>query len=261
MGRYSFLASVVGGFVATTQPVMAQSAGGALVVEPPTVEIGLTFTGATLAVRAEVPPGFEAAVRLMGHRERQDLKKLGKKAHVLWMKVGDISVEAVPVVYQVLTSAPLRGMGSPSALAQWNLGYDLLIPEPALDRDLREEFVKLKTHDGLFAVREGALAMTGRMDGALAAQGDAARQAHGTFRLPASVPAGDYVVDLIGFRNREATPLATTVVRFEHVGAARFLKRFANEHGLAYGIVASLIAIAAGLLTGLLLRPKSDESH
>jgi Na+/H+-dicarboxylate symporter len=33
------------------------------------------------------------------------------------------------------------------------------------------------------------------------------------------------------------------------------------NHGLAYGIVASVLAIIAGLLTGFLFRPKADEAH
>ena len=152
-------------------------------------------------------------------------------------------------------------MGSPTALAQWNLGYGFLIPEPALSPDLRGEFVRLKEHDGLFAVREGALTTASGTNNSLAVAGDDPRPVRGTFRLPACVPAGDYMADLIGFRDQEATHLGSAVLRLEHVGAAKQLKRFANEHGLAYGIAASLIAIAAGLLTGLLLRPKPEESH
>jgi hypothetical protein len=258
MGRHALVVTCIACLIGMARVAMAQSAVGGLVLEPQTVAIGLTFTGAAIAVRAEVPAESEAAVRLLGHRERQELKLLGKRAQVLWMKVGDVALERVPVVYQVLTSAPLRSMGSPTALAQWELGYDVLIPEQGLGPGLRGEFVKLKEHDGLFAMREGALAMA---DPTSSASGHATRTVRGTFRLPARVPAGDYVVDLIGFRNQQATRLASGVLHFEYVGGAKQLKRFANEHGLAYGIVASLIAIAAGLLTGLVLRPKSDESH
>lgn len=261
MGRPVLWLAVAVSFAGASRPAMAQSPTGRLVVDPQKVEIGLTFTGATIELRAEAPAGYEVALRLMGRPARQELKKLGKKAHVLWMGVGDISLEAVPPVYQVLTSAPLREMGSPTALARWSLGYEFLIPESALAPDLRGEFVKLKEHDGLFAVREGALATAEGRDNSVAVQGNAPRLVRGTVRLPARVPPGDYAVDLIGFKDREATSLGSATLHLEHVGAAKQLKRFSVEHGLAYGIVASLIAIAAGLLTGLLLRPKSDESH
>jgi len=251
MGRLGLLAAVAAYLGGASQHAMAQTPKGELVVDPQTVPIGLTFTGATISVRAKVPPGYEAALRLMGKPQRQELKKLGKKAYVLWMGVGDITIDAVPVVYQVLTSAPLHELGSQAALAQWSLGYDNLIPEKALSPDWRAELVKLKEHDGLFAMHEGALTTA---DGP-------PRRLQGTLQLPARVPAGDYTVDLIGFRGKEATHLASTTLRFAHVGAAKQLKRFAHEHGLAYGIAASLIAIIAGLLTGLLLRPKADESH
>jgi hypothetical protein len=261
MGRLGRWVAAIVYLTGTAEAAMAETPAGGLVIDPQRVEIGLTFTGATIAVRAEVPAGYEAALRLLGHAERQELKKLGKKAHVLWMKVGDISLDAVPLVYQVLTSAPLGEMASPAALAQWTLGYDLLIPETALSPDLRGEFVRLKEHDGLFAMHEGGLAMAGAPDDSSAVAGRAARRLQGTFRLPARVQAGDYVVDLIGFREHEATHLGRAVLRLEHVGAVKQLQQFALGHGLAYGIAASLIAIAAGLLTGLLLRPKPDESH
>ena len=261
MGRLGLLAAVAAYLGGASQHAMAQTPKGELVVDPQTVPIGLTFTGATIAVRARLPAGYEAALRLMGHHERLELKKLGKRAHLLWMSVGDISLEAVPVVYQLLTSAPLREIASPAAMAQWTLGYGSLIPESSLSRELREELVKLKEHDGLFAMHEGGLERTGGTDNSATGQGEPATLWRGTFQLPARVPPGAYEIDLIGFRDHEATQLGKATLHLEHVGMARQLRRFALAHGLAYGIAASLIAIVAGLLTGLLLRPKADESH
>jgi hypothetical protein len=262
MARAGLLAAIIALLVSAPQEATAGSPTGRLVVDPQTVEIDLTFTGATVTVVGEVPVGYEAALRLAGHAERQELKKLGKRAHILWMSVGNVTIESVPVVYQVLTSAPLRDIGSPSVLARWTLGYEFLIPEQGLGADLRKEFVRLKEHEGLFAFHEGALSWAdSATDGSSAPDPTTPRLVRGTFRLPARVRPGDYVVDLIGFRDRQATNLGSAVLHLERVGAVKQLRRFAIEHGLAYGIAASLIAIVAGLLTGLLFRPKSDEAH
>ena len=245
-------------------------------VVPERVEISLFYNGANVEVGAEVPPGYEAAVRLMAHPERLELKNLGKKAGVLWMGAGTATFENVPVVYQVLTSAPLADLGPQVLRAQWRLGYDSLIPDQAPGAALRGDLVGLKEHDGLFALREGALARTAQsvlsasplVAGATEA-GDPPPAAptlqspqvlRGTFRLPASAPAGDYSVDLIGFKEQRAVHLASATLHIEHAGAVRILRRLAIDHGLTYGGAACLFAIVVGLLTGRLFR-SANEAH
>jgi len=247
-----------------------------IVVEPQHVEIGLFHSGAVIEVRAEIPVGYQVAVRLMGHSERLELKKLGKKAGVLWMPIGDITFEDIPIIYHVLTSAPLRELGPPAVLAQWSLGYDFLIPADSPGAALRAELVGLKEHDGLFAIRERGLVRQGPDPKPTGPQPAGVRGAggapavvephptellRGSFHLPARVPPGNYSVDLIGFNNQRAIQLGRAMLQLDHVGTVRALRRLAMDHGLLYGIAASLIAIVVGLLTGLLFRPKSDESH
>jgi hypothetical protein len=253
------------------------SARGAIIVVPERVEINLFYNGANIEVGAEVPAGYEAAVRLMAHPERLELKKLGKKAGVLWMGAGNATFENIPVVYQVLTSAPLAGLGPQALRTRWTLGYDSLIPDQASGAALRGELVGLKERDGLFALREGALARTGQIvppasplvTGA-AETGDPPPAAtivqsplilRGTFRLPASAPPGEYSVDLIGFKDQHAVHLASATLHIEHAGAVRLLRHLAIDHGLTYGGGASLIAIVVGLLTGRLFRSRSNEGH
>jgi hypothetical protein len=141
---------------------------------------------------------------------------------------------------------------------------------------MRSELVRLKEHDGLFGIHEGALLRQGpgtksadpqtagfrAAGGAPAAAGPRPTQLlRGSLRLPARVPPGDYTLDLIGFDQQRVMHLGRATLRLEQVGTVRALRRFAMDHGLFYGIAASVIAILVGLLTGLLFRPKSDESH
>ena len=237
------------------------SATGDLMVIPERVEIDLSYNGANIEVGAEVPAGYEAAVRLMSRPERLELKKLGKKAGLLWMGAGTVTFENIPVVYQVLSTAPLADIGSPALRAQWMLGYESLIPDHAPGADLRGELVGLKEHGGLFALREGALVRRGKSASLVAPASEPPQRLRGTFRLPASAPAGDYSVDLIGFKDQRAVHLASATLHIEHAGAVRIVRRLAIDHGLTYGAAASLIAIVVGLLTGVLFRSKSNEGH
>lgn len=253
----------------------ASEPNGLIVAAPERVEIDLFYSGANIEVAAQVPGGYEAAARLMVRPGRLELKRLGKKAGVLWMSVGDATFENIPVVYQVLTSAPLADMGSQQERARWLLGYDALVPDSAPGSSLRAELVGLKEHEGLFAMREGALepgdsrnasdtplltnAAAG--DSPLSFAAGAPRLLRGSFHLPARAPAGDYTLDLIGFKDQRAVHLASTALHVEQVGVVRALRELALEHGLFYGIAACLVAIVAGLLTGRLFRSKSGEAH
>jgi Putative transmembrane protein (Alph_Pro_TM) len=251
-------------FSVLPRPAAGQPAGvtGDLMVVPERVEIDLSYNGANIEVGAQVPAGYEAAVRLMSRPERLELKKLGKKAGLLWMGAGTVTFENIPVVYQVLSTAPLADLGPPALRAQWMLGYESLIPDHTPGADLRGELVGLKEHGGLFALREGALARTGQNSPPSAATGaETPQRLRGTFRLPASAPAGDYSVDLIGFKDQHAVHLASATLHIEHAGAVRIMRHLALDHGTAYGGAASLIAIVVGLLTGVLFRSRSNEGH
>ncbi len=250
-------------FVIWPGPAASQTAGvaGDLMVVPEHVEIDLSYNGANIEVGAEVPAGYEAAVRLMSRPERLELKKLGKKAGLLWMGAGTVTFENVPVVYQVLSTAPLAGLGPQALRAQWMLGYESLIPDHAPGADLRGELVGLKERDGLFALREGALARRGQSAALVATVAESPQRLRGAFRLPASAPAGDYSVDLIGFKDQHAVHLASATLHIEHAGAVRIVRRLALDHGTAYGAAACLIAIIVGLLTGVLFRSRSNEGH
>jgi hypothetical protein len=254
---------------------------GAIEIAPQLVTIDLGYNGATVNVRAEVPAGYEAAVLLAAHPGRLELKRLGKKGGLLWMGVGQVSFENVPAVYQVLTSAPLSELGSPQSLAKWKLGYESLVPDNVPGASLRTDLVGLKEHEGLFALQPRGLTRSsvapishpviasvsepGNPTAGAAAAGAVSsivpQMLQGSFRLPARAPSGEYTVELIGFKDKQAVHLASATLRLENVGMAMKLKRLAIEHGLAYGISACVIAIIVGLLTGLLFRPKSDESH
>jgi hypothetical protein len=275
MRRVGLAAAIMTLLASVSRPVIGDSAGAesAIVVEPERVEIGLFYTGATIRVRIEKPAGYQVAVRFMGHPERLDLKRLGKKAGLLWMSVGDVTFENMPVVYQVLSSVPLADLGSPRVLAQSNLGYDALMPADAPGAAFRAELVAMKEHSGLFAIREGELAAPGTEDRPKRPPVGAVTEApevtgaerpeliQGVFHLPARAPAGEYSVDLIGFKDQQAVLLGHATVQLEYAGVVRALRDLALDHGLAYGIVACVIAIAVGLLTGLLFRPGAEEGH
>jgi hypothetical protein len=219
-------------------------------VEPAYIPIGMTYSGASVQVDVEIPAGYEVAIRLMGRTERLELKRKDKVGRLLWMSVGEVAFEEVPVVYWLLTSTPLAQLAPGAILAERKLGYDALAGAAGPAAQWFPELIKLREKEGRFGVREGQLVRSG---------GGTAERLTGAFRLPALVPAGEYTVDLFGFSGGRARHLGSRTVRLEYAGIAMVVRSVATEHGLIYGGVAVVLAVLAGLITGFVFQPKKGK--
>jgi hypothetical protein len=224
-----------------------------LEVEPSRVPVSLFFRGATLHVSARIPEGSEAVVRLASDAERLELKEKGRVGGMLWMSVGNVVFEAAPVLYQLLTTAPLETLAPPAVLNEWRLGYPAVIV-PADDEGARfiPELVALKERDGLYMEYENGLRVSPDGGGL---------RVDGQFVLPASVRSGDYSVVLVGFSGGDARELGRASIVVQRVGAVRFMRGLAMDHGLLYGFGAVTVALVTGLLTGLLFRSRRHGAH
>ncbi len=231
----------------------AREIRGGVSLEPDAIPIGMRYRGATVRVSAEVPAGYGVAIRVLGRAETLEMKRKGKVAHLLWMSVGEVTFQAVPAVYFLLTSMPLAHLAPASALREWKLGYEALASAAGWEPGLSPELIRLKETEGCFRVGEGQLVRSG------ATPGGATDRWTGRFRFPAQAPAGEYAVDLFGFHDRRVVHLASTTVRLERTGAARLLRSVAMEHGLIYGGVAIVVAVLAGLFTGFVFHPRRGK--
>ncbi|MCX6543287.1 MAG: TIGR02186 family protein [Acidobacteria bacterium] len=232
----------------------AAAEAGAIVVAPDHVTVNLFYNGSDLHIRVQLPANAGAAVRLTGLSGRVELKQKGKVAGILWMNVADVDLDGVPIIYYLLTSAPLRDMAPPRELATWKLGSEALLPDESPGGPYRDQFVKLKQRDGLYRVLEGALTKTGGGEGGSAVF-------EGTLSLPAKIPPGTWQVELFGFEHGHVARLAAVPLTIEYAGVVRAMHGLAMDHGTVYGWMSVVIAIAVGLLTGVLFSTKSQKGH
>jgi len=241
--------------VALVPPASAEQAPGSpppcdggsavhLRADPPQVFVELLYRGTVLNVQADLPRPQPVAVVLEGEYGHVGLKRSGRVWGVLWMKVGDVEFDDVPTVYLVSTSGKLSRLGSAATRARHRVGYEALAARAGGDRSLFDEFVKLKEKAGLFSVQEGGVQFAPTDSGG----------AHlsSSLSLPPKVPAGRYRIRLIGFDGGTPRCLGSLSVPVEHRGLVRALHDLAFEHGLLYGCVAVLVAMLAGLGTGLI---------
>ncbi len=226
--------------------------GVVLSVAPQTVDIGLAFNGARVAVRATLPEQGPVAVLLLGRERPLALNKIEKFARLLWKKGGTVVFASVPEAYLVQTSAALNELASPEQRAALGLGYEALREKACAQgatpdaRELFGELVKLKEREGLFAVRQAQIA--------LPTPNGRGRTLRAEFSLPACAPAGEYEIRLFGLRGGQLSLLGSQRIALRKTGAVRTISYLARERGLLYGIVAVALAALAGLAVGFIFR-------
>lgn len=217
-------------------------------IEPAEIQMGFSYNGASVQVTGSVPAGHEAAVVCTGEEGPVELKKRGKVGGVLWMNVGDLTFERVPSLYMVATTGRLEDLAPPATLAKLGVGYDALSRRvvgtggEADGRRLFSELIKLKESHGLFSQREGAVEVEKRA-------GDV-EWITTSCRFPTKIPPGIYRIRVYLFKNHEGRLIHNGTVEARQVGLASAITRLSKERGLLYGIVAVVIALAVGLLTG-----------
>ncbi len=237
----------------------------AIRVEPGTVQVGMFYRGTTVRVEGTAPAGWRLALVLLGKEGRVELKQKGKVWNVLWRNVGSVVFERVPSLY--LASADLEGVHpdrlSVPADLRLGPGFDAIearvLPADADDvtRRLFREFIKLKVEERLYSFErrrpEDASDQAVPSGVVLARFGSSTGPARvsAAFSLPASAPPGVYEIRMIGYRDGGGELLATEKLTAERVGLARLVSSMAERHGLLYGILSVILAMAAGLLTGV----------
>ncbi len=232
---------------------------GTLSVEPDVVRVGLFFNGALLHVHGTIPAGQKAAVVCEGSEGRLDLKRKGRVWGLFWMNTGDVAFDHVPSVYLLCTSGPLRDLAPAGVLARLGVGVDALEARAtageaaAGSAALFGELVRLKKGEGLWSLVEGTVSLKPGGEGRLEVAAD--------LFLPAKTPPGEYRVRLFSFRDGEGAAVAGTAMIVQQVGFAAFTSRMAHERGLLYGIVSVVVAIAAGMFTGVVFGRGSRRPH
>ncbi|HEU6437785.1 MAG TPA: TIGR02186 family protein [Nitratidesulfovibrio sp.] len=231
-----------------TATARADDGGVALAVKPGDIVIGTSYTGATLHFSGEAPRGSAIVARFTGASGDLALRQKGKAFSLLWMNMGTVHLHNVPTVYLVASSRPLADIGGTG------LGLDAVragvkqeggaTAENADALDVPAELVRLKQQDGLY--REGVGGITVTDDGAFSAE----------LAIPSRMSPGTYTVDVFALRDGQVVGSTSVPVRAELVGAPAWLAHMAFDRGLLYGVLATLVAILAGLAVGLVFQSK-----
>jgi uncharacterized protein (TIGR02186 family) len=218
-----------------------------LAMEPTHVEIGLLYSGVDLTVSTEREPATDLAVLVTGPASDLALREKARRWGLFWAPAGEVHFEGVPSLYLLRTTTPLEELAPARVLEDLGLGYPALRAAlgPETRDDLFRELIVLKESEGLFSTTPGG-------DGDREAPADGGSSYRTTLHIPARARAGTYSVGLFAFRDGQLVTRTSGNVELEKAGFVAYVSTLAESHGLAYGIFAVVIAVAAGLLVGFL---------
>lgn len=221
------------------------------VLSPATVEISAFYTGSTVQVTGQIPATAEAVVQVRGSGEKLHLKKKGKVGGLLWMNTGDLTIENAPSVdmlYMPKAITDLDG-SSLSSLGFIALKEKVEILPASEDKDFFfGEFLKMKQRDALYIMHQDAVHY-GVIENGL-------KSFSVEMIIPTRMKPGSYVVELAAAQDGQLLGMATTEMKIEMIGFPAQVKKLAFGRPIFYGVMAVLIAIGAGLFTGIIFKGK-----
>lgn len=234
----------------------AAAAPGTLKVTPSAINIGGSFNGIDIKVEGTIPEDADAVVRFKSGEQDVALKEKGKAMGILWMNMATMTFHHCPDIFMVATPQSLTRESD-----RWkdlNLGISSLeqqiemTPAPEDKTTLFNEFIKLKSKHGAYASGFGKVTYQAASAGLKPFGAD--------ITIPSGLKAGNYQVEVFTVKNGAVVSKAETTVEVNETGFPKFLSSLAFGKPLLYGIVSVIIALAAGLLTGLVFQG-GNEGH
>jgi len=192
-------------------------------------------------VAAETEPDTEVAVLVTGPPSELVMREQARRWGVFWAPAGEVAFRDVPSLYLLRTTVKTDDLAPAHVLDELGLGYEALEEELGAQSrpDLARELVTLKESEGLFS----SMVVTDE---------DPLSEFRAVVRLPARASPSSYTVRLFAFRDQRLVGRGEGTFEVEQAGFVAFVSALAETHGLAYGIFAVVVAVAAGLLVGFL---------
>jgi uncharacterized protein (TIGR02186 family) len=225
----------------------------ALTLSKCSIEMGMTYGGEAVKVSGKAPAGSQLAMVLSSNKNpAQTLTRKGRVG-LFWMGVKQLEACNMPFLYRVYTSGPVTQVAAPDVAYALSLGYPslksrlvakCLTGEPSDDDSelLFKGFVQLKEGAGLYGVEEGKVQVG--PDGSFE---------HAVY-FPDKAPEGAYTVNVYALKDGHLVASGSGSVEAHKVGLSAWLTKTSKENGTAYGVLAVVVALSAGLGIGAIFK-------
>jgi uncharacterized protein (TIGR02186 family) len=171
----------------------------------------------------------------------------------VWVNTSSVLFASVPSYYAIASTRPIDQIAGPGVLEVNSIGFAhiKMTPWPGLrwklsDYDLagfKAAVIRLKQKEHLYVVEaQDGVTFTGRS------------LFRSTIALPANVPVGPLVSRTYLFRDGQVLSAHIARVTLERKGIERVLHDFAFRDPFAYGVIAVMLAVLAGLAGSMIFR-------
>lgn len=211
------------------------------------VAITTGFAGTEVLLFGAVEGDGDVVMVIRGPNRVETVRRRAPVAGI-WVNSGEGRVVAAPSFYRVAATRPLEAIASGKVLARHQIGLDHLDLEvrssdpQASAADYRAALIRLKQRSGLYSERVEDIGFLGR------------RLFRTDVRFPANVPVGTYLVEVYLFAKGEVIGAQTTPLVISKIGLGADLYDFAHQQAPAYGIIAVVLAAAAGWAAAVAFR-------
>lgn len=214
----------------------------------PIVQITSDFAGTDLLLfGAKRGPG-DVVVVVRGPWEKQVVRRKERVAGV-WVNRTEVAFKEIPSYYWYASNREVGDILPDDVRDIQQIGLDELIlttddenVDPALAAEFRQALVRNKMRRDLYHDQPASLLFID----------DVLFRTH--VKFPANVSVGTYGIDVYLVRNQKIVSTETTLLNVRKFGAEAEIYDFAHRQALSYGIVAVLIACAAGWLANAAFR-------
>ena len=228
-----------------------------MTVEPQAINIGALYNGTTLTAKGSLPTDSEAIVRFMGTSCELHLKERGKVGGIVWMNLDSITFKGVPSVCLVSSAVDFKRLEANGGASIRTLRLSGLKGSVRIEtnggghENAFEEFVKLKQKgrtvpgDVWKHLLWGCIRRTEKLSGrGPDSFSPESRRLYGRTRCG---------------KKRRGRRRAEQPVTVKLVGFPALLAGLAFRHSALYGILATIIALLAGLGIGLVFQGRGGH--
>jgi uncharacterized protein (TIGR02186 family) len=215
------------------------------------IQITTGFVGTDVLLFGTVGADSNVVVVVRGPEEQTAVWRKARFAGI-WVNDQKVTFERVPSFYAVRSSAPLEEIAAETTRMRHGMGAEFLRLRPAAEEaaevsdtevaTFRKALIRNKEREGLFATEGDQITFLG---------GQLFRT---RLHFPANVPTGFYDVEVFMLQEGRVVHAQTTplIVRKAGLGADVFF--FAHNYSAVYGVIAVLLAVAAGVIAAFVFR-------
>lgn len=205
------------------------------------VEITMGFEGAELLLFGAVEGEGDVVVLVHGPPENLTVRRKGKVGPI-WMNLGEMSFVGAPAFYRIMSTQLPSGWLPDAMRERHQLGLEhLRLPSGDGERAAAETKV---FHDALIRRK---LAVGHYSDEVGVVRMLSQKLFRTDVSFPTNVPVGNYTVEVFLIQDGKVVSAQTTPLYIKKTGVLAEIFYFAHDYAAAYGILAIIFAVLAGL--------------